>query len=151
MSTLVVTDTSCLIALDRIDQLGLLPALFAVLAPPAVVAEFGQRPAWLDVRPAPDPERVVALLERVDQGEAEAIVLALSVPGADVLIDEARGRRGAERLGLQVTGTAGVLLEAKRRGLVPTVRPLLDALVHEHGFHTSDGLYAAVLRSAGES
>src|SRR5690606_33116145 len=49
---LVVTDTSCLIALDRVRQLDVLPALFAVHAPPAVVAEFGWRPAWLHVESA---------------------------------------------------------------------------------------------------
>lgn len=47
MSTLVVTDTSPLIALERIGRLDLLPSLFSVCAPPAVVAEFGQRPDWL--------------------------------------------------------------------------------------------------------
>lgn len=122
-----------------------------MLAPPAVVAEFGRRPGWLDVRPAPDPGRVAALLERIDLGEAEAIVLALSVPDAEVLIDEARGRREALELGLRVTGTAGVLLEAKRRGVVPAVRPLVDALIRDHDFRMSDDLRDAVLREAGEA
>ena len=150
MNTLVVTDTSCLIALDRIGHLGLLPALFDVHAPPAVVAEFGRRPAWLHVHPVQDVKRVTELLEVLDLGEAEAITLALALPGSELLIDEARGRKVALRLGLHIVGTAGVLLEAKRRGLVPAVRPLLDALVHEHSFRLSDHLYEQTLRQAGE-
>jgi predicted nucleic acid-binding protein len=151
VSTLVVTDTSCLIALDRIGRLDLLPTLFTVLAPPTVVAEFGRRPDWLTVRPAPDATRVAELLAVVDQGEAEAIVLALSIPDAELLIDEAKGRRVAQRLGLQVTGTAGVLLEAKRQGRIPAVKPLLDALVQEHKFRLGEGLYEAILHVAGET
>ncbi len=150
MSTLVITDTSCLIALDRIGQLDLLPALFTVLAPPAVVAEFGRRPGWLEVRPAPDAARVAELLKVIDRGEAEAIALALTIPGAELLIDEARGRGVAQHLGLHVTGTAGVLLEAKRRGHIAAVRPLLDELRDRYAFRLADSLYAWVVREADE-
>ena len=151
MSTLVVTDTSCLIALDRIGHLSLLPALFDVLAPPAVVAEFGRRPQWLTVRPAHDAVRVDKLLKVIDRGEAEAITLALTIPGAELLIDEARGRKVAQDLGLQVTGTAGILLEGKRQGQIAAVRPLLDALIREHNFHLSEQLYTHIVETAGEA
>ena len=148
--TLVVTDTTCLIALDRIDRLRVLPALFEVAAPPAVVAEFGRCPPWLSVLPVVDVARVAGLKTALDAGEAEAIALALSFPQATLLMDEARGRRVAMRLGLDVLGTAGVLLRAKRRGLVPAVRPLLDALREEHSFRLTEALYEQVLREAGE-
>ncbi len=151
MNTLVVTDTSCLIALDRIGRLDLLPALFSVVAPPAVVEEFGWQPGWLTVRPAPDAGRVAELLEVLDRGEAEAIALALTLPDAELLIDEARGRKVAQKLGLPVTGTAGVLLEAKRQRQIAAVRPLLDALIGEHDFRLGDKLYLQVLRQAGEA
>ena len=151
MSTLVVTDTSCLIALDRIGHLHRLPALFDVSAPPAVVAEFGQQPDWLTVRSASDEARVADLMEVLDRGEAEAIALALTIPDAELLIDEARGQRVAQQLGLQVTGTAGILLEAKRRGLIAAVRPLLDALIRKHDFHLSEKLYAVIIETAGET
>lgn len=150
MSTLVVTDTSCLIALDRIGHLDLLPALFTVLAPPAVVTEFGRQPDWLTVRLAPDAVRVNELLKVIDRGEAEAIALALTIPDAELLIDEARGRRVAEHLGLHVTGTAGVLLKAKRQGQIVAVRPLLDDLRDVYAFRLADSLYAWIVREAGE-
>jgi predicted nucleic acid-binding protein len=150
VTDLVVTDTSCLIALDRIGQIDLLPALFTVHAPLAVVSEFGRRPSWLHVERAA-PERVEALLSRVDRGEAEALALAESYADVQLLIDEKKGRRVARALGLRVTGTAGVLLAAKAAGLVPTLRPLLDALLHEHDFRLGERHYKAVLREAGEA
>ena len=91
MTDLVVTDTSCLIALDRIGQIDLLPALFVVHAPPAVVDEFGRRPPWLHVAPAPDRARVEALLKRVDRGEAEAIALAEAYADVQLLMTSGRG------------------------------------------------------------
>ena len=149
MTELVVTDTSCLIVLDRLGRLDVLPALFSVVAPPAVVAEFGRRPPWLRVG-QPDAARVSALLGRLDTGEAAAIALAESLGDVRLLIDEARGRSVAEALGFRVTGTAGVLLAAKAAGLIPAVKPLLDELRGEHAFHLSDALYRAVLDRAGE-
>lgn len=96
------------------------------------------------------PVSRTALLETRDLGEAEAIALAEAHPDARLLIDERRGRRVARSLNLRVTGTAGVLLAAKGAGLVPQVRPLLDALVDDHGLHLSAALRAAILREAGE-
>ncbi len=150
MSTLVVTDTTCLIALDRIGALMLLPRLFSVCAPPAVTDEFGRTPAWLRVLPPPDLAYVKRLRSTLDRGEAEAIVLALSLPDAALLIDEARGRAAAQSLGLRIVGTAGVLLEAKRHGMVKAVRPLLDALREQHSFRLGNAVYEAILRTADE-
>ncbi len=150
MTDLVVTDTSCLIALDRVGHLDVLPALFVVHAPPAVVEEFGQRPAWLHVEPVPDLDQVEALLEQVDRGEAEAIVLAASYSDVRLLIDDKEGRRVAQALGLRITGTAGILLAAKAAGLVPAVRPLLDVLREQHKFRLGERHYERVLREAGE-
>ena len=51
MSFRAVVDSTCLIALERIERLDLVPRLFSqVFAPPAVVAKFGETPDWLDVQ-----------------------------------------------------------------------------------------------------
>lgn len=149
---LVVTDTTCLIALDKLGRLDILPALFDVHAPEAVAAEFGHRPPWLTVTSVDEVE-VVALrsLRALDLGEAEAIVLAQTLPDARLLLDDARGRATAHALGFRVTGTGGVLVEAKAAGLVPLVRPLLDALRTVHDFRLGDPVYEALVRRAGES
>ena len=152
MSALLVTDTTALISLDNIGRLDILPELYApVLAPPAVVREFGRAlPPWVRERAPDDEAGVAALRLRLDAGEAEAIVLARRLPGALLLIDEARGRRVAVDLGLRIIGTAGVLLGAKRAGLVPHVKPLLDELRERHAFRLSTPLYDWIVREAGE-
>ena len=149
---LIVTDSSVLIGLDRIGRIDILPATFPdVVAPPAVVAEYGAAPEWLRVLPVSDPAVADALvLQRLDAGEREAIALAQEYPGSLLLIDERRGRRYALAAGLQVVGTAGVLVQAKRSRAVTAVRPLLDAL-RRHDFRLSDAVYRQVLAAAGEA
>lgn len=148
---LVVTDTSALIAFDKVDRLDLLPALFDdVVAPPAVVREFGARPPWLREVPVQDAALVAEHRAHfLDEGEAEAIALARTLPGATLLLDERRGRRYAQALGLTVVGRAGVLVRAKRAGHIVAVRPLLDTL-RDRGFRLSDRLYDRVLVLADE-
>jgi predicted nucleic acid-binding protein len=152
VSRLVVTDTSCLIALDRVGVLSLLPQLYDdVVAPPAVIAEFGRRPDWLREEAVEDRAAVRRLLLRgLDWGEAEAITLARTLPATRLLVDEVRGRKIAVGFGLPVLGTAGLLVVAKDAGLIPAVKPLLDALRDKHEFRLSDRLYADVLAQAGE-
>lgn len=146
--TLVVTDTSPLIALVRIGRDGLLPDLFdRVLAPRAVAAEFGGLPPYVEVVDAP-PGAAADLRLSLDPGEAEAIALAEAL-GATLLVDERKGRRVARERGVRVRGTVGVLLLASDRGLIEAVRPELDALAAA-GFHVGEALYADALRLAGE-
>ena len=148
---LVVTDSTALISLDRIGCLDLLPAVFPdVMAPPAVVEEFGRHPAWLTVRSPRDAETTRTVRAQLDAGEAEAIALALEHPGSTVLLDEQRGRAYALALGVPVVGTFGLLIRAKRQGSVPAVRPLLDALV-DAGFYASGALYRRALALADET
>ena len=153
MSRLVVTDTSCLIALNQVGVLDLLPRLYdEVVAPHAVVAEFGRRPGWLREELVEDRDAVRRLLLRgLGWGESEAIVLARTMPGVRLLVDERRGRKAAAGFGLPILGTAGLLAIAKREGLLSAVRPVLDALITEHEFRLSRALYGAVLRDAGEA
>lgn len=86
----------------------------------------------------------------VGAGEAEAIVLAREL-GADILlIDERRARKTALELGLPVTGLLGVLLEAKKAGLIPALKPILDQMEAIVAFRLKRSLYEATLRAAGE-
>ena len=147
---LVITDTSSLTILQRIDRLDLLPAVFPdVVAPSAVIEEFGWHPDWLILRQVRDRARVQALRPQLDLGEAEALILALEHPGSAVLVDEKKARKIAQQLGLLTIGTAGLLLRAKREHLIPAVKPLMDALVAAD-FRIGEALYREVLRRAGE-
>ena len=147
----VVADASPLIGLDRAGRLDLLPAVFGELAaPPAVAAEFGRRPDWLLEVDVERPSQVALLRElRYGLGESEALAIAIEHPGTVLLLDEKRARSFAARHRIEVVGTAGVVLRAKRIGWIPEVRPVLDALATT-GFRMSDRLRERVLTRAGE-
>ena len=88
----VVTDSTCLIGLERIGHLDLLPALFeTVIAPPGVHQEFGVALPWLQLEPPSDTILVAALKILVDDGEAEAIALA-SAHGYRIILDDRQAR-----------------------------------------------------------
>ena len=145
-----VVDSTCLIGLERIGRLDLLPALLdPIFVPLAVANEFGSRPLWMTPSAVRDGGMVAALRLVVDLGEAEAITLAHE-KGLRIILDDRKAREAAQRLGVPVTGTVGLLLKAKREGLVPAIRPLMDALA-EHQFRIANSLYAEALRLAGES
>jgi predicted nucleic acid-binding protein len=82
-------------------------------------------------------------------GETEAISLALDISVDWIVLDDEPARRLAESLGLPVIGTLGLLLLAKRRRIIDTVKPLADALVVVD-FRATPALLASVLRQAGE-
>jgi len=149
----VVSNSSPLIALDRIGQLDLMRALLAeVVVPPAVIHEvFADRdpPAWLRVI-APAVTLDDTASPTLGRGEREAIALAVETRARRIILDDLPARRLAASLGLPVIGTAGLVLAAKNTGLVPAVAPLLDQLVAA-GFRLSPTVIAAVLAAAGES
>ena len=160
---IVVSDTSPIRALKHLGLLELLPALFSrVIVPPAVIAELargsGILPA-ITVADFPFFETAIPigrveleqLLDVLDIGEAEAILVATEMGADAVLIDEEDGRRMAQERGLRTIGTIGILLQAKSLGHIAVIRPLLDALRHELKFFISRPLYQKAIQLAGES
>lgn len=105
---------------------------------------------WVEKQTPKNQQIVTALQRDLDRGEAEAIALALEL-GADlVLLDERDGRRVAQRFGLRVVGVLGILIEAKSKGLVVTIKPHLDDLRQQAGFYIHETIYQYVLTLAGE-
>jgi hypothetical protein len=84
-------------------------------------------------RSATEQNVVTALLSELDHGEAETIALAAEVHADLVLLDERMARRVAVRFGLKFVGLLGVLMEAKAKGLIPAVRPVVDLLRSQAG------------------
>jgi len=82
-------------------------------------------------------------------GESEAIALALEITPEYVLLDDLAARRLAQSYNLNVLGTVGVLLLARQRHLLPTLRPALDALLAAD-FRISETLYHFALAQVGE-
>jgi uncharacterized protein len=159
---IVVSDASPIISLAAAGQLELLRLLYEeVSIPEAVHQEIsaagpGQpgveelQAAWIKTKAVKNRPLVRALEGELDQGEAEAIALAVELDADVVLVDERRGRVVALRLGLNVLGVMAVLLEAKQKGFLPQIRPVLDDLLTKAGFRISQRLYAHVIQMAGE-
>ncbi len=85
----------------------------------------------------------------LDPGEAGVFALVTEHDVQLVILDDQKARREAENIGLPVTGTVGVLLEAKEKGLINTIKPLLLAL-RENGLYLSNSVIVDALREAGE-
>ena len=158
---ILIADSSPLIALARIDELDLLPRLYSkILIPPMVWEEITVRgkdrpgakkvsqASWLEIQ-SPDPFLVERASILVDAGEAEAIALVQNSPDSLVLLDDSRARRVAKRLGLKMIGTVGLLLRAKRAGLLVRLRPSLELLQTNH-IYVRPELLEAALREVGE-
>jgi predicted nucleic acid-binding protein len=106
--------------------------------------------SWIEVKAVADRYLVSSFLLKLDPGEAEVIALAVEMNADLVLLDERMAREVASRLGLKFIGVIGVLIEAKHRGFILTLKPVLDDMIAKAGFWVSEHLYARVLREAGE-
>lgn len=147
--------------LHQLELLHVLPALAEkVIVPPAVVHELDVGRVlglnlpdltaldWVEIRP-PISSPALPLVTDLGPGETEVLMLALELPGAVAILDDALARRVAETLGIQLTGTLGLLLDAKKAGLLPAVKPILDQL-QALRFRLAPHTRLAVLKLAGE-
>lgn len=150
----VVSNSSPVIALHRIGRLGLLEAVFGnIEVPPAVVREVTIRtslPQWITETSLTQPIGAQILRASLGAGESEAIALALEREPQFLLLDDWPARRLALRLTLPVAGTLAVLVLAKRRGVIPSIKPEINNLMSS-GFRASLAVVDEVLKAAGES
>ncbi len=157
----VISDTSPLIALSKIQKLSLLRDLYTeVLIPRAVENEFLQKfpiarqeeldnAPWIRVVDLQDPQKAAANV-RLGLGEAEALVLADEKKARLVLMDEKKGRKAAREGEFIVKRMADILLEAKKKRLIDMVEPYLNALKAK-GERLSDPMIHKILKAAGEA
>ena len=134
-----MSNSSPLIALAAIERLDLLPALFeSVLIPPAVAHEIKRSipvaPSWLRVETLGLPLPTVIQRRILADGEREAIALAIELRAESIILDDLPARRIAQVVGLNVIGTVGLLLGAKRVVLIGRIRPELDNLLKNSFF-----------------
>ena len=157
----VICNTSPLQYLHQIGHLHIVPALAGKIIVPAAVErelEAGKEAGvslpdlrtldWVTVR-RPTSKPALPLITDLGPGETEVLMLALESSDSIVILDDGLARRFAETLNLRLTGTIGLLLDAKRAGLISAVAPLLDQL-QELRFRLASHTRRAALRSAGE-
>jgi hypothetical protein len=149
----IVCNSSVLITLDNAGVLHVLKDLFKeILVPKAVRKEvFGRRklPVFVKCDEISEAIALKVLKSNLEAGEGEAICLYEEMDADLLIIDDLEGRRVAQGLGINITGTLGVLLLAKREKFIDKVKPLLDKIV-SHGFRVADELYQEILIKADE-
>jgi len=143
----VVSDSTCLIGLERIGELTILPALFdPIMMPPEVEREFGSKFSWLHTENLMSGLLVAALRLVVDAGEAIALA---SEKSCLLISDDKQARAAAKRFGVTVIGTVGVFVRAKQSGVITELKPILDNL-EVNSFFISQALREEALKLAGE-
>lgn len=158
---LIISNTTPIINFAEIGRLGLLGELFGnVVVPRAVVDELlakrGLFPlaataaTSLDVFSPQDRLLVRGFQSVIHAGEAECLALAMENPGSLLILDDLQARAIAAANGLPFTGTMGLLVEAKARGLVDAVAPLIEELRARARFWISADLESKILKDADE-
>lgn len=159
----VISNAGPLITLSKIGKLCLLEELYGTIVIPeavqrevvvhgqgAIGAEEVALASWITVQTVINRLAVELLRERLDAGGSEAIVLNLESKAYLLLMDEAKGRQLSKKHEIRLIGTLGLLVIAKKQGLINQVKPLLDQLVNT-GFHMSVELYQTVLSQVDEN
>ena len=160
---IVVSDTTPLIGLASIGRLNLLQELFdEVYIPQAVFDETVtsgraeskakqevSKANWIHIVEVKDRLAVNVLLDEMDLGEVETIVLASEMNADWVLMDEKKGRRKLSQLDIPKIGTLGILLKAKQLDLIPLLKPEIEEL-QKSGFSISPLVIDEILKMANE-
>jgi predicted nucleic acid-binding protein len=157
-----IIDTGPVVILAKIGRLDLLTDMARdVLLPSPVLGEIRKGPVSDPARRAVETgwgTRVTVSYIRVAVrsigllgiGEQSVLTLALKRPGSRVILDDGQARKAAQRLGLPLAGTVGVIVAARRRGLIPAVTPLFHA-IQAAGCYVDDNLLRTLATSEGEA
>jgi len=161
----IVCDSTVLISLSSIGKLNLLRDIFKkdqIIIPKAVwkevVEEGGKKKGaqqvksskWIQVKEVEDVPLAKLLNTHLDKGESEAIVLALKYPDSLLIVDEKEARDVAQSLNLKFIGTLGVLLKAKQKGYIQSIKTELALLRNKGKFWIAEALYNEILKKAKE-
>jgi len=156
----VVSNTTPIISLQKILRLDILRELYSEVSIPIAVfqeIEAGRNKffyqdlsklRWIHIVEIQDKSGL-KLFPDLDAGESEAILLASQMEAGLLIMDEKLGRFHAKHAGLRVTGTIGVLIKAKKHGLIKTLKPILDELKRK-GVWINENLISEILMEVGE-
>jgi len=151
MPKIVISDTSCLIILSNINELSVLKDLYGEIYTTIEISnEFGEPlPDWIIIRAPGDLLIKRSLEQQVDKGEASAIALAMETPGCILILDDQKARQIAEKYNLKITGTLGVILHAYEKGVVMSVKQILEKMKRS-GFRISEEIEREIIERSGE-
>jgi predicted nucleic acid-binding protein len=161
MPEITIVDTSSLFYFHRVGLFELFKKLYGhIIVPEAVKNELmeGQTQGedvpqlekypWVEIRSVSMP-RYLQLIADLGPGESEVLALATNHPSALVVLDDKLARRIADMQGFRLTGTAGILLKAKKSGLIPELKPVINKLL-DLDFRLKPELVKEILTLADE-
>lgn len=160
---MIVSNATPLINFGAIRRLDILERLFhQLIIPLAVKQELFEKgilypstatleaATFLETRVVQNVNQCESLKVDLNEGEAEAIALALELNAALLLIDEVEGRRVAASYQIPFTGSIGCLVQAKKQGIIVAIKPLIDAMQTTARFWVSHQLYQTILAENNE-
>ncbi len=160
---MIISNTTPISNLLHADNISLLAKLFGTVYIPDAVANevnviFSSCAEWqkcvekeqIIIQSISNTIFVKQMVPFLHKGEAEAICLSLEKKAKLCLIDDKDARTIAQLNNLPVTGTLGILLKAKKTGLISSVKELIDRLRAEHHFWIREDMYQKVLHIAKE-
>lgn len=147
MPKVIISDTSCFITLSGAGELDLLHKVYGQIYTTTEVAE--PLPDWVQIENVQDKSKQLLLEMQIDKGESSAIALSLETENSIVILDDYKARKIADKLGLIYTGTVGVIIKAKLKGIIPSIKPLMEK-IKENGFHLTTEIEIIAFKEAQE-
>lgn len=157
----VVVNSTPLIVLCGIGKLDILREMYhEIMIPEAVYREVTEKEdsacrqiqsadSWIHIEEIQDHSEKKMYKAKLHEGEVEVMILCQEKKADLAIIDDNAAKKTAKYLGINVTGTLGVLLKAKQKGIVKEIRPLISEL-KANGFYISSEIEKTVLECAGE-
>ena len=158
----VIVNSTPLIVLSNINQLRILKDLYQnIYIPQAVFDEVTAKndsacqqlkdnTDWIHVCKIKDQTQKRMYQAKLHDGEVEVMILAQENQNKDlIIIDDNSAKKTAKYLGLTVTGSLGIILKAKKQGIISSVIPLMNQLI-QNGFYITSEVFEFVKDEAGE-
>ena len=151
MHKTIISDTSCFIILNKINELELLRKTFEqIVTTPEILEEFGEKlPSWVKIESVTDKEKQKALEMQIDRDEASALSFALEIQNCTLNLYDYKARKLAENLKLVYTGTIGIIIRAKTKNIIPSIIPILEK-IKKTDFRLPKDIETLALIEAGE-
>jgi predicted nucleic acid-binding protein len=151
MHKVIVSDTSCFIILSSIDELSLLQKLYGtIITTQDIAMEYGENlPNWVEIVIVKDKQKQQLLEMQLDKGESSAIALALETANCTLILDDLKARKIAHQLNVSFTGTLGIIIKAKQKGIIDAVKPIIEK-IKQTNFRISPELELQALKEAKE-
>ncbi len=151
MHKVIISDTSCFIILSSIDELSLLQKLYGtIITTQDIAMEYGEKlPDWVEIVTLKDKQKQQLLEMQLDKGESSAIALGLETENSTLILDDLKARKIALQLNLSYTGTLGIIIKAKQKGIIDAVKPIIEEIKRTN-FRISPELELQALKEALE-